>query len=149
MDELTETEIKNDFNTLDHNEWLEHNNKCADLRASTAMLGEGKLIVRTPANTGGIINLFKGLISTVVFHDGDEMLAVKSKILSGIEELYEYDFSDCYLYNLHHILMIAYDVDHEELLGMPTGTIDFSQFDMTTTESFSIRFAGDERKIDV
>lgn len=88
---------------------------------------------------------FKGYMTTPVAIDKNEtVLEAKSRAVNSLNELYNYDFSECYLYKLekidyvHHFVpegKSVLDYDYNEL----------SQFDQETRHGYRIRFAGKEK----
>jgi hypothetical protein len=97
-------------------------------------------------DTVGRLN-FKGYMSAVTGIDeqGNE-LAVKTRSVNRLSELYHYDFSDCYLYKIEKVTYTHYFTPE----GTNAWDYDFtelSQFDSEQRYGYRIRYANNERKV--
>lgn len=88
---------------------------------------------------------FKGYMTTPVAIDKNEtVLEAKSRAVDNLHELYNYDFSNCYLYKIEKINYTHFFT--------PEGTnpwdydaAELSKFDNETRFGYRIRFAGKEK----
>lgn len=89
---------------------------------------------------------FKGYVSTVVGEDADgNSLEVKTRSANRLSELYNYDFSDCYLYKIEKIDYVHYFVPEGKNVW-EYDFIELEKFDQEPRYAYKIRFAGTERK---
>lgn len=118
------------MNTIDYKDW---NVKCSEMTDFNEI---SDVVER--------LN-FKGYMSGVVGKDdaGKDLL-VKTRAINRLSELYNYDFSNCYLYKIEKVNYIHYFT--------PEGTdpweydaVELSKFDNETRHGYRVRFAGEEK----
>lgn len=89
---------------------------------------------------------FKGYMSAVTGKDSDgNILEVRTRSFNRLSELYDYDFSDCFLYKIERIDYFHYFVPE----GKNVWDYDFvelEKFDKEPRYGYKIRFAGTEKK---
>jgi hypothetical protein len=89
---------------------------------------------------------FKGYVSSVVGADPDgNPIEVKTRAVNRLSEMYDYDFSDCYLYKIERRDYVHYFVPE----GKDVWEYDFvelERFDKESRYGYKIRYAGPEKK---
>lgn len=118
------------MNTIDYKDW---NIKCSEMTDFNEI---SDVVER--------LN-FKGYMTGVVGKDdtGKDLL-VKTRAVNRLSELYNYDFSNCYLYKIEKVNYIHHFT--------PKGTdpwdydaVELSKFDNETRYGYRVRFAGEEK----
>ena len=119
------------MNTIDYKEW---NVRCSEMTDFDEISDVVKKLN------------FKGYMSNVVGKDKNgEDLAAKTRVVDCLSELYNYDFSNCYLYKIEKVSYTHYFT--------PEGTdpweydaVELSKFDQETRFGYRVRFAGAEKE---
>lgn len=88
---------------------------------------------------------FKGYMSAVVGEDADgNTLEVRTRSFNRLSELYDYDFSECFLYKIEKIDYVHYFVP-EGKSAWDYDFVELEKFDKESRYGYKIRFAGSEK----
>lgn len=91
---------------------------------------------------------FKGYMNSVVGIDNNgNTLEVRTRSANDLSELYNYNFSECYLYKIEKVNYINYLVP-EGTSPMDYDFVELSRFDQESRYIYKIRYAGIEKQKD-